>query len=507
MITNFRSTEHNVKRIFDRLTVIGKPVSSHPRAPREILGRYYLIEKRFFAKTGELVECLHLPGNFSMTFLKDIYPNHRVADSKVPSPFLSFGEGIKLRPEFDYRSEKQQWIVSYLNRYNSFEAIPDTGLDLITAETSVGKSYSFIRSWIERGAPKLLACFAKIDHLENFKAELLKFTTLDAKDIKVIAGQKNIDEPTDAKVTLIIARTYSNAFRDQITLSEPDKPHYTSTYPIVEATPKIISFIKKSQIGELLIDEVHLELHAHAYLIMQLNLNKITCLTATAARTIPKETEIFKLIMPAQFLALEKEKRIDVRPIFYDSGFPDKLLPLAYSQHGFMNTLYHDLMLSDFPSYKKFLDALVKIIREIKADDAKSIGVVLPSTLPFLARVESDLRQIFTPDGFEVGQFSSVIKNKKERLKALDMDICVTTEKSFNGSINPTNMNYMILHGAIQSPVTVEQISGRLRGLDGNSCVFIDLIDELVAPCKDAWLARRTVFNKIAKSVAAPVHI
>ena len=500
IVTNYKDSHENaLSAMLRKLMAFGKPLFQD--GPKVVNGKYFLTEDRFNEKEQEFVKVLYLPKNFSLSLIKAVYPRHRLVGVNNAPPHVLQPE-ITLTSGFDYRTDNQQLIVTYLNRTHHFANTKDDGVDLVSAGTSEGKSYSFIRSWVERGAPRLLACFSKAAHLENFKSELMKFTNLTEGDMLVANGSQKISKPTTAKVTLILARTIHNSISDQIIQTVPEREKTAGSWPVIENTPTIINFIKDSKYSEIVIDEAHLEMLATLQMVLLVNVLKITLLTATANRTDPQEDRIASYIFPEEYLSIEKEKRIEVRSLMYSGGLEGDEIASCRNSYGFSNPMYHDTIRANPESFSRFMYALEKLITECREAGAGTIGIVLAASLKFINDVEAHLNTLF-PE-LSIGQFTSNTPKMEKRLLALDMDICLTTEKSFNGSINPLNMDYLVLHGAILSPVTIEQISGRLRGADGKSCFFIDLFDSSSPTCFDAWKVRQKTFNKIAKVVHPP---
>ena len=83
----------------------------------------------------------------------------------------------------------------------------------------------------------------------------------------------------------------------------------------------------------------------------------------------------------------------------------------------------------------------------------------------------------------------------------LNRDIVVTTEKSFGGSVNPERMTHLIFLAPLSSPVVVEQIIGRLRGLDGRPCKLLDVWDAGFVKLVEQAKRRRALYRKLATKI------
>ena len=131
-------------------------------------------------------------------------------------------------------------------------------------------------------------------------------------------------------------------------------------------------------------------------------------------------------------------------------------------------------------------------------EGGESVGIVVAGKLEFLDRVVERMGAAF-PDR-SVGNFSSRVK-KDLRLAELGKDIVVTTEKSLGASVNPERMTHLVFLAPIASPVAIEQITGRLRGLDGRPCVLLDLWDAGFPKLVEQARRRRTTYRKLVKEL------
>ena len=500
-ITNYKTIPSaTLNSILVKLTKFDRP--PHPNAPKPCTFKGYLTETK--ESNGKDIDILYLPFNYDINVLTTTFPNHEVVNMSKPIDSISYDD-VTLNSEYDYKDEEQKDIVGFLHRSGIHKDIPFYGVDLIEAGTAAGKSYSYIRYWVESGAKRLMVGFANQSHLDNFKVELLKFTNLNDDEIYCVNGQASFKRIKDQhKVILIITRTISSSFNDVTEYINDPNPTSFKAIPHVTERPSIIKLVENLKIGDIVFDEMHLGLKAISPFMLLLNVNSITQLTATPNRSDYQEDRIFKYMIPEEYLAIEKEARLEVISYSYDLPFSSYNLMKCVGTRGFNNAIYHNKIEENY--FEDWYDYLKVVINGIYENDENigSIGIVLAAPLSFISNLKIRLNQDFSERS--IGDYTSNI-SKKIRVNELDKDIVITTEKSFNGSVNPTKMNYMIFHGCLKSPVIIEQISGRLRGINGNSCIFIDFFNSSIPESRKFWKFRQKVFKNIAKVIYEEVSL
>jgi hypothetical protein len=144
-------------------------------------------------------------------------------------------------------------------------------------------------------------------------------------------------------------------------------------------------------------------------------------------------------------------------------------------------------------------EMLTHYVTEAMDAGAVSVGIVVAGKLEFLDKVIEYMRAAYPNK--TVGNFSSRVKAGETRMAELDRDIIVTTEKSMGGSVNPEKMTHLIFLAPLSSAPWLEQIAGRLRGMDGRPCVFYDLWDAGFPKLVEQVKRRRTTLKKLSTSL------
>lgn len=439
-------------------------------------------------------EVLRLPGEIPDEMLKKAWPNHKIGDA--PRAWPSRKVRVKfLAAKFPFKNSDQLKIFEYLSGTHQFDGIIDGVPRLVVAGTAAGKSYCSIRAWVERG-DVLLGTFAQTVHLENFKAELLKFTDLTEDDILVVDdGRQSIRRVMKSpealaaiKVVLTLHRTVWFAMQDKI---EDGR---------ITAQNEFVEFVHAAGVGTHISDEAHLELQSLVFLGMMLNVEQTYYLTATPKRTDWMEDRVLGMQLPRDSaLYIRSEPRLDTIQVRYDSR-PDPMdVGKSVNRRGYFDVpRFFDYLMRP-EKWEITEELLTYYVGKALEEGAHSVGIVVAGKLEFLDLVVARIKVAF-PDK-TVGNFSSRVKAGETRMAELDRDIVVTTEKSFSGSVNPERMTHMMSIAPITSPVWIEQLSGRLRGLDGRPCVFYDLWDAGFPKLVEQAKRRKTTFKKISVSL------
>jgi hypothetical protein len=438
-------------------------------------------------------EVLRLPGEVTDELLRKAWPRHTISDSTAAWPRRAAKVRFKTK-EFPFKNSDQSKMFEYLAGIGPFSDVFPGTPRLAVAGTAAGKSYCSIRAWTLRG-DVLLGTFAQMTHLENYKVELLKFTDLSEDEILVVddgrvslrRAMKHRDELAKIKVILVLHRTIWNAMQDKI---EDNR---------VTGMNEFCEFVLAAGVGTHVSDEAHLEFQSVAQLAMLMNVDQTYYLTATPKRTEWMEDRVLTYVLPKDSaLYIKSAPRLETIQVRYNTR-PDEM-DVAKSVNG---RDYFDL-----PRFFDYLmragkwdyveEMLTHYVSEAFSNGAISTGIIVAGKLEFLDRVVERVALAFPEKS--VGNFSSRVKIA-DRPAELHKDIVVTTEKSFNGSVNPERMTHLIFLAPISSPVWLEQISGRLRGLDGNPCVFYDLWDAGFPKLVEQAKRRRTTLKKLSTSL------
>ena len=439
-------------------------------------------------------ECLRLPGEVPDELLQAAWPRHELSESLRAWPSRKVAVKFHSK-DYPFKNSDQSRMFEYLAGLGQFEGIFPGAPRLAVAGTAAGKSYCSIRAWTLRG-DVLLGTFAQVSHLENYKTELLKFTDLTEGDILVVDEgrvslrrvMKHPEQMAAIKVVLVLHRTIWNAMQDKI---EDGK---------ITGANEFCEFVMAVGVGTHVSDEAHLELQSLVYLGMMLNVDQTYYLTATPKRTDWMEDRVLAMQLPKDSaLYIKSAPRLETFQIRYDTRPSEIDVGKSVNRRDYFDVprFFDYLMRDDKWGYVE--EMLTAYVNEATEAGAVSIAIVVAGKLEFLDKVISCMRAAY-PDK-TIGNFSSRVKAGETRMAELDRDIVVTTEKSMGGSVNPEKMTHLIFLAPLSSPVVIEQIIGRLRGMDGRPCVLLDLWDAGFPKLVEQAKRRRTTYRKLSTSI------
>lgn len=447
-------------------------------------------------------ECLRLPAAIPDDMLRAAWPRHELTVSRRAWAARKVDVSFRLK-EFPPKNKDQRDIYDYLTGNGSYRKMVDAGSYLVVAGTAAGKSYCAIRAWAEQYGDVLLGTFAQVTHLNNFRDEILKFTDLTEDEILVIDdGRDTIRRVTKRgdlakyKVVMILHRTISNCVQECLTADPGKVPRATGINQFSE-------FVMALGVGTHVSDECHLELQSLVQTAMTLNVERTFYLTATPARTEWMEDRVLQQQLPPNRIVIKSVPRVEATQLSFDSRPEQQDLLKSVNRRGYFDVPWYFEYLSRAEKWEPWFEMVTVLIQECIDEGATSVGLVVAGKLEFLDRTVEQLALAF-PDK-QIGNFSSRVKEKL-RGEELDKDIVVTTEKSFNGSVNPKHLSHLLFCAPIASPVYVEQISGRLRGLEGKPCVLIDVYDSGFDRIREQAKKRRATYKKICKSAKDRVY-
>jgi hypothetical protein len=194
---------------------------------------------------------------------------------------------------------------------------------------------------------------------------------------------------------------------------------------------------------------------------------------------------------------IKSESRLETKLVEINTHPTDYNIKKSQNRKGYFDVNYYfDYLTGDKWDYIEGL--LYTLTTDAFENSAESLGIVVSGRLEFLDLVIMKLGKLFPNK--TIGNFSSRVKIK-DRVEELKKDIVVTTEKSMGGSVNPERMTHLIFLAPIASPVWLEQISGRLRGLDGRNCIVYSICDYGFPVLVDQMKQKKKTFKKLSTSI------
>lgn len=339
---------------------------------------------------------------------------------------------------------------SYTKKYSqvSLNLPPGDGKTFITVAYS-----TFIKEKI--------IVITHLDRLkEQWKKSFLEFTNIDEDEIYNIESSNKLASLLNSKTKL----PFKVYLVNHATLHS-----YGNRY----GWENITELFKKIGVGVKVYDEAHLSFKNILEVDLVTNTKKTIYLTATFERSNWKENKIFKSCFASvpkygSKTIHEKRKHIIYTPVFYQSNPTMYDLGKMKTVHGFNVKAYCDYCMGS----NKFFNVLLTWTNVTRQYEEKTL--ILVGKINACKKIADLLKESY-PDK-TVGILNSSIKDK-ERDKMLECDFIVSTIQSSGTGVDIKNLRFVINCEPYASKVIADQVSGRLRAIEGKDSMYIELVD------------------------------
>ena len=439
---------------------------------------------------------LRIPVNLHQRSIEDAFPSHEWVDNRFKGWKHRIID-VPMKEGLSPRSGAQRRIIGYLNR--------PAPTYLVHATTGIGKTFCFLSSWTRWKVP-LFGVFAQKAHLETFYTEIFKFLDIPEDEVLIMdQGTRSMqaalkEAPDKYKIFLGIYRTFHNQVKKCLK-RRPDGAMMLISQPLYT------TLMQRAGIGALLADECHLEYQAMIATALTTNIARTTYLSATPSRTVWKEKSLVELLWPRKSrITITLEPRVVYVPISWSSNPSHRDRDLCTVMGDRFNVPGYTDYLMGMRNYPHWKSMILHFLNLRIAEGSTGAAVVVGGKLALVSRLIKDLRKHYG-ETKSIGNYTSLVKDKKEREKSLGSDIVVTTEKSFGASVNPLQIDTLLFCAPMSSPVWIEQIAGRLRGEEGRECLFYDLAgDGGFGKLRNQKSQRKQTMKKIAHSILDEVE-
>lgn len=327
-------------------------------------------------------------------------------------------------------------------------------------DCGLGKTYTSIKSWIERGDVGMVVVSGLVD---QWVKELLEKTTVGSK-IWIIQGYDSITRLLDSKhqpdiivASLETVRAYANG-----------QGNYQDLPPYNE-------FLRMYGVGTKIYDEVHRNFHALTLMDLKCDVNTNIYLTATFTTANKGLKKIFECVYPhdMRFGADSINKHVDV--IFYNH-IGQVQESKCVKARGYMHAKYEAELIKRPTKFKDYMDRIIlpelnSHYINVRNKDQKAI--IFFSTLQMIA----DVKKYLVPKYPKEKIMSYTAADPESNL--VDADIILSTFKSAGTGTDIKNLRTVINTVSVESETQVLQLLGRLRKLpNGDVPIYVDNVDE-----------------------------
>jgi hypothetical protein len=452
----------------------------------------YVADKRFSYQGKE-------PGTYIFPRMTDIYKITSRLDQQgyrytiqtdsnrevvTPQPFtnsFTIKEGVT--PKDRYQTTSIAFLTNPLEN--------DLHMRLLSLPVGRGKTYCAIAALI---ALKVKTLIVVPNLVAQWFQEIYDKTTIQPDSIYTIKDNIStvtnlLEEPGVPPYDIYIAtlRTLANACR----------------YGLYE---KLCNHIG---VGLKIVDEFHIAPYTNSKLDIACQIAETIYLTATARRSNRSEDYIFQLaykFLPQYGGEVQRhnERYLNCIYVFYDTNPQYYEIHQCTKFYGFDTKTFakHIFLPKNRPIIEKIIRwAISTALKKLDLDE--KIVIILECKV-HVAFMQKLIKKWYPQLG--VGDYSSNVK-QKEKQDNLNNTIIISTNSSFGtGSDLKGKLRVLINTMTYESPVTANQLPGRLRNIPGKSVYYIDLVNKGYKRTYEHYAVRSKIINKYAKSVTTRTY-
>ena len=263
---------------------------------------------------------------------------------------------------------------------------------------------------------------------------------------------------------------------------------------------KLMKVINESSFGIKIIDEAHLHLKGVLRLDAICNIKHNWYLSATLGRSDVDEDKILnralldakRFVGNATYEEYQKEfVNIYMQDIYYNPTNKLCSQHFKYGTKGLIKATYYR-MLMDYNNGIPFMNNIKRLIRiayNTKTYDGKIL--VLVPLLDVIDRLKNELLDDSWYDKFNIVTVDGSLPLAVKRRALDEGDLILTTTMSVGTGTDIKNLACVINFDQAASPITLEQVCGRLRDR-GKECWFFDITDHVKqAKSFESWGRKR----------------
>jgi superfamily II DNA or RNA helicase len=395
-----------------------------------------------------------------------------------PPKIPAIRKHLNLKETVTFKSEQQRKAFLFLEQ----RIAKGSYALMLNLRTGLGKTFLAIKL-LTTLKYKTIIIVDKLDLIKQWKKEILRFTNIEAKQIKIALGTPalfNLIDNPEEKVEIL----------------------FTTYQSLAGAVEKDIDFFHELQktwgLGLKIMDEVHKEIKA-LFTIDSLNYVPYNLyLTATPARSDPASDKLLKYILPfnnSYGLSLESNIYHKILLVDYKTfPTPAQKVEIEQDKYGF-NVVKYSAYVAD-SGWKQFSELLTELLKQLYQKRLRKTFIIF-KTLSLLDKTVELLNTLYPT--IPIGRFTGSVK-KSERTEQISNEIVVCTEKIFQTGIDVPDLEILINTFPMSSQVLTEQILGRLRQNTKGS-LYVDITDISFSKTINQRRRRMEIFDKFAKEI------
>lgn len=422
---------------------------------------------------------LYLMRNIDLWYVQSCLEEYNDIIYENPDEY-DYIDNIKMKysPRDDVQKECLKFMIG-LGEYSSNQTYSQLCVNLNTGK---GKSYTSIYTMAYTKIKSIIITYS-VGWLKQWKGYIEEYTNLKSNDIYMINGAQAIN---------MILYGKSKHINDKIYLvTHSTINSYGKTY----GWDKIRDLFKILKIGNLFIDEAHLNFDNICRICFSINVYKTYFITATPARSDRRENEIYQLCMKnAPSIDLfdpDHDPHTEYVAIKWNSRPTPQQISDCRNQYGLDRNKYTAYIVNN-DNFELFMFTVMEIIIKKGGRALFYIG-----TNEAIVTVYKWICKWYPEFLGDVGIYTTIVSDKRAER---DKRIILSTTKSAGAAEDFKGLKTtVVLAEPFKSEVVARQTLGRTR--DSNT-IYIESVDIGFRKIKQFYYDKLPIFNKYASSTS-----
>ena len=382
---------------------------------------------------------------------------------------------MKYQPRDDVQKECLRFMlgVSEYQKNNNFSQLS------VNLNTGKGKSYVSIYTMAYTKIKSIIVTYSN-GWLDQWRDYITEYTNLENKDIHKIAGAPGITMLLSGKTKYANSKVYL--------VTHATIKSYGDTY----GWDKIRELFKILKIGQMFIDEAHLNFTNICMISFFTNVYKTYYVTATPARSDKDENRVYQLSMKnipsIDLFDPEKDPHTNYIAMKWSSKPTPQQVSDCKNAYGLDRNKYVNYVVNK-PNFYKMLRVIMDLVIKFDGRALFYIG-----TNDAILKVYKWMNDNYPEFISEIGIYTTLVGNDKEIEKGKKLILSTTKSAGAAEHIEGLKMT-IVLAEPFKSEVLARQTLGRTRDDD---TYYIELVDLGFYKIKQYYYEKLPVFNKYA---------
>lgn len=380
------------------------------------------------------------------------------------------------------RDDEQKKALKFMLGKEEYRHVAGKSQLSLNLNTGKGKTFVSIATIVFSGMKSMIIMYQE-NLIQQWNAEILKYTNLNPKQVNIISGSSSIHR--------LMAKSDNNAVIYLVT-------HGTlKSYGDRYGWDKIRDLFKHLKIGIKIFDEAHQNFENMMMIDYFTNVYRTYYLTATSLRSSDGENKVYQMAFKnVPYIELFDPEK-DPHTLYTAIKFNSQPSPFEKSQcknnkYGLDRNKYVNYLV-DKPIFYKVLTILMNII--LKRTYLGGKCLIYIGTNHAISIVREWIILTYPELYNDIGVLSTLV-DEEERRGAVNKRIILSTTKSAGVGLDIKGLKLtVVLAEPFKSEVLARQTLGRTRDRDTE---YIELVDQGFPQCNKYYLEKKPVFLRYA---------